>query len=78
MNLSEKSIIGDKLISDDDISDYKVITNEETIVLLIFKDELYNLMSKHIELVQDMITVINKSYEPGTTETEELIESVFI
>ena len=78
LHLSEKAIIGDKLIAENEFVDHKVVTTEESILLLIYKEELFNLMSKHIELVQEMIDVINKSPEPGATESEELIESVFI
>ncbi len=78
INLPEKSIIGDKLLAEDDKCDFKVVTNEETVLLLIYKDELFTLMSKHIELVQEMISVINKSQERASEVSEELIESVFV
>ncbi|MEQ8712423.1 MAG: hypothetical protein RIC80_05375 [Cyclobacteriaceae bacterium] len=78
INLPEKSIIGDKLVAEDDKCDFKVVTNEESVLLLIYKDELFTLMSKHIELVQEMISVINKSQERASEVSEELIESVFV
>ena len=78
MTLGEKSILGQQLIADHDRCDFKVVTQEESVLLLIYKDELFNLMSKHIELVQEMIDVINKKPEKQSEEFEGTIESVFV
>lgn len=74
--LGPKAIIGDKLIVYADRHLGSVITEEESTVLFIRKEDLFNIMSEHIELVECMIHVINdleQDFEPE----EEILESVF-
>ncbi|MEQ9426000.1 MAG: HEAT repeat domain-containing protein [Cyclobacteriaceae bacterium] len=60
------TLIGEKNIVNADIYDYSATTIEESILLVLAKDDLYDLMSKNIELVEAFLGVID--------EDEEIIE----
>ncbi len=69
--IGEKEIIGHKQIIGTDINKYAVTTNKETILLVISKDELYDKVSRHIEMVDGILTIVNED------ENKEKFESIF-
>lgn len=64
--LNEKEIIGQKLILTSEINPYNVVTDKESILLVLGKDELYDQVSKHIEMVDGVLTIIHE--EKSTEE----------
>ncbi|MEO9967865.1 MAG: HEAT repeat domain-containing protein [Reichenbachiella sp.] len=69
--LSQKDIVGHKLILASDICPYTLTTETECLLLTIDKGELYDAVSRNIEMVDGILTIVNES------EIEEEIESIF-
>ena len=69
--LSEKDIIGHKLILASDVCPYSLTTVTECLLLTIDKAELYDAVSRNIEMVDGILTIVNEA------EIEEEIESIF-
>ncbi|MDA1119769.1 MAG: HEAT repeat domain-containing protein [Bacteroidetes bacterium] len=57
------SIVGEKHIVSDDIFEHSVTTIEDSILLVIAKDDFYDIMSKNILLVEAMLGVIETDRE---------------
>lgn len=69
--LKERSIYGHKLIINTDINPFTVTAEKESILLVMDKDQLYDQVSKHIEMVDGILSIIND------VEVEEKMESIF-
>ncbi|PIB35821.1 hypothetical protein BFP72_10670 [Reichenbachiella sp. 5M10] len=70
--LEERGIIGHKLILTSDKCPYNLASEEESLLLAIGKDDLYDAVSRNVEMVDGILTVVNES------EIEEEEESIFI
>lgn len=71
-----KNIFGEQLIVEGDTSEWEYTASEETVLLYLRKEELFNLMSKHLEVAQAFITIINGEVEEEVIQ-EEIFESIF-
>jgi AAA family ATP:ADP antiporter len=69
--VGEKEIIGHKHIIGIDLNKYSVTSTKETILLMISKEELYDKVSRHIEMVDGILTIVNEE------KREEKLESIF-
>lgn len=69
--LKERDIYGHKLIINTDINPYTVTAERESILLVLDKDQLYDQVSKHIEMVDGILSIINDA------EVKEKMESIF-
>lgn len=69
--IEERGIVGHKLILTSDQFPYNLTTEEECLLLTIGKDELYDAVSRNVEMVDGILTIINES------EVEEEVESIF-
>ncbi|UXP32004.1 HEAT repeat domain-containing protein [Reichenbachiella agarivorans] len=69
--LEEKGIVGHKLILMSDVYPYNLTTETECLLLTIGKDELYDAVSRNVEMVDGILTIVNES------EIEEEVESLF-
>jgi hypothetical protein len=69
--LKERDIYGHKLIINTDINPYSVTAEQESILLVLDKDQLYDQVSKHIEMVDGILSIINDA------EVKEKMESIF-
>lgn len=58
--IEEKGIVGHKLILGNDINEHTVTTEVESLLLVLGKDELYDQVSKHIEMVDGILNIINE------------------
>ncbi|MEP2023900.1 MAG: HEAT repeat domain-containing protein [Reichenbachiella sp.] len=70
-NLVEKDIIGHKLILSSDVCPYTLTSDTESLLLTIEKGELYDAVSRNIEMVDGILTIVNEA------EIEEEVESIF-
>lgn len=70
--LQEKDIIGHKMILSSDSSPYTLTTDTECLLLTIEKGELYDAVSKNIEMVDGILTIVNEA-----EIEEEVVESIF-
>lgn len=61
--INDTTLIGEHHIVSSDTFDYSATTVEETILLVLTKDDLYDLMSKNIELVEAFLGVIEEEKE---------------
>ena len=64
--IDEKGIVGHNLIISSEINEYTVTTVQDSILLMLGKDELYDQVSKHIAMVDGILNIINEE----KTETE--------
>ncbi|MEM7296735.1 MAG: cyclic nucleotide-binding domain-containing protein [Bacteroidota bacterium] len=69
--LKDKDIIGHKLILSTDESPYNLIAQTDCLLLTIEKDELFDAVSRNVNLVDGLLNIINES------EEEEEVESIF-
>lgn len=69
--LSERDIIGHKMILASDTCPYTLVTDTECLLLTIDKGELYDAVSRNIEMVDGILTIVNEA------EIEEEVESIF-
>ncbi|UXX79322.1 cyclic nucleotide-binding domain-containing protein [Reichenbachiella carrageenanivorans] len=69
--LEERNIVGHKLLLSSDVCTYSLVTDTECLLLTIEKGELYDAVSKNIEMVDGILTIINEA------EIEEEVESIF-
>ncbi|MGL1889162.1 MAG: HEAT repeat domain-containing protein [Reichenbachiella sp.] len=70
-HIEEKGIVGHKLILRSDLNPYDLVTETECLLLTIGKDELYDAVSRNVEMVDGILDVINAS------DVEEEVESIF-
>ena len=75
--LEPTSIIGEHHIVASDIFEYSVTTLEESMLLVIAKDDLYDLISKNIELVEAFLGVIEEEKERIDVEEELYVNQNF-
>ena len=61
--IDDVRLIGEHHIVSSDVFDYSATTVEDTILLVLTKDDLYDLMSKNIELVEAFLGVIEEQKE---------------
>jgi len=66
--IGEKGIFGQKLILESDINRYTLVTETETTLLVLGKNELYDMVSKHIEMVEGILTIVNDKVKQKQTE----------
>ena len=71
------TIIGEKHIVESDTYDYAVTTTQDSILLVIAKDDLYDIMSKNIELVEAYLGVIEDEKERIEVEEELYVNQNF-
>ncbi|HHP7242339.1 MAG TPA: cyclic nucleotide-binding domain-containing protein [Cyclobacteriaceae bacterium] len=57
--LLERSVIGEEVILDSDKYNFSATTEEESLLLIISKDEFYDMMSKYIDMVDVTLRVLN-------------------
>lgn len=69
--LGQKDIIGHKLILGSDVCPYSLVTESECLLLTIDKGELYDAVSRNIEMVDGILTIVNEE------EIEKEVESIF-
>lgn len=69
--LEDNDIIGHKLILGTDVAPYNLIAETECLLLTIGKDELYDAVSRHVEMVDGILEIIGKSH------IEKEVESIF-
>ncbi|MCV9386557.1 HEAT repeat domain-containing protein [Reichenbachiella ulvae] len=69
--VEEKGIVGHKMILTSDLYSYNLTTETECLLLTIGKDELYDAVSRNVEMVDGILTIVNES------EIEEEVESIF-
>ena len=69
----EGGIFGERNISESDRFDYTALARSECTLLLMQKGELLNLMSKHIEILESWIDIMNGE----VTEEEEIVDVLF-
>jgi len=69
----EGGIFGERNISESDRFDYTALARSECTLLLMQKGELLNLMSKHIEILESWIDIMNGK----VTEEEEIVDVLF-
>lgn len=58
--VKERGIYGHKLVISTDINPYTVTADVESIVLVLDKDQLYDKVSKHIEMVDGILSIVNE------------------
>lgn len=66
-------IFGEKNLNDADVFDYTALARTECTLLLMRKEELLNLMSKHIEILECWIDIMNGE----VNEEEEIVDVLF-
>ena len=69
--LKERGIYGHKLIINTDINPYTVTADKESVLLVLDKDELYDQVSKHIEMVDGILSIVND------VDVKQKTESIF-
>lgn len=69
--VKERGIYGHKLVISTDINPYTVTADVESIVLVLDKDQLYDKVSKHIEMVDGILSIVNE------TEGKKEMASIF-
>ena len=69
--IKERGITGHKLIVNTDVNPYSITAERDTILLVLDKDQLYDKVSKHIEMVDGILSIVNER------EVKEEIESIF-
>ncbi|WP_422362244.1 HEAT repeat domain-containing protein [Reichenbachiella sp.] len=70
--LEKKDIIGHKLILASDTCPYSLVSDTECLLLTIEKGELYDAVSRNIEMVDGILTIVNEA-----EIEEEVEESIF-
>lgn len=73
--VSKNEIIGEKNLIESDKFDFTALTRNECTLLLIRKEELLNLMSKHIQLINCWLDILNE--EVGEEEKVEIVDALF-
>lgn len=73
--LGERGVFGEKNLVESDLCRFTALTRTECTLLLIRKEELLNLMSKHIELIDCWLDILNE--EPVVEEKEEVMNVLF-
>ena len=66
-------IFGEKNLSESDRFDYTALARSECTLLLMRKEELLSLMSKHMEILESWIDIMNGK----VTEEEEIVDVLF-
>ncbi|MFY0628563.1 MAG: HEAT repeat domain-containing protein [Reichenbachiella sp.] len=69
--IGQKDIVGHKMILSSDTSTYNLVAKTDCLLLTLGKDELYDAVSRNVNMVDGILTIINES----EVEVEE--ESVF-
>ncbi|WP_109829908.1 HEAT repeat domain-containing protein [Reichenbachiella versicolor] len=67
--VEEKGIIGHKMILSSDFSTYRLTSQTECLLLTIEKDELYDAVSRNVEMVDGILDIINESYDKVEEES---------
>ncbi len=79
-NLGGKGVFGEKNIVETDIFDFTAIARTECTLLVLRKEELLNLMSKHIEILDCWVNIMNNkksnSEKSSSTKKEKEIIDV--
>ena len=70
--LAEGEIFGEKLISEHDKFDFKAITTEATILLVLRKEELLDLMTQHISIVRNYLKILDGEFDKKIEMEENL------
>lgn len=65
-------VFGHELVLDSNKFEYTALTRNESTLLVLRKEELLDLMSKHIEIVEAYIAILN--HEEPTEEEEEIVD----
>lgn len=74
--LQSKTIFGEKYIVDADKVENTYIAKEDCILLYITKDQLFNQMSKHLQVAEAFIKIINDDLTEEVVH-EEVFDSIF-
>ncbi|MEM6641646.1 MAG: cyclic nucleotide-binding domain-containing protein [Bacteroidota bacterium] len=69
----EGGIFGEKLLNESDTFDFSAVARTECTLLLMRKEELLNLMSKHLEILECWIDVLNGE----VSKEEEIVDVLF-
>ncbi|MFY0654749.1 MAG: HEAT repeat domain-containing protein [Cyclobacteriaceae bacterium] len=69
--LKEREITGHKLIISTDVNPHSVTADADSVLLVLDKDQLYDKVSKHIEMVDGILSIVNEVAE------KEEVESIF-
>ena len=59
--LKERELIGHKLIITTDINPYSITADTDSILLVLDKDHLYDKVSRHIEMVDGILSIVNEN-----------------
>ncbi|MEP5611562.1 MAG: cyclic nucleotide-binding domain-containing protein, partial [Cyclobacteriaceae bacterium] len=73
--LGKNGIFGEKNLVESDRLDFTALTRNECTLLLIRKEELLNLMSKHMELIDCWLDILNE--EVGEEDKMEIVDALF-
>lgn len=73
--VGKNGVFGEKNLVESDLFKFTALTRNECTLLLIRKVELLNLMSKHIELIDCWIDILNE--ETQVDEKEEVVDVLF-
>ena len=73
--VGKNGIFGEKNLIESDRLAFTALTRNECTLLLIRKEELLNLMSKHIELINCWLDILNE--EVGEEDKAEIVDALF-
>ena len=73
--LGKGGIFGERNLVESDKLDFTALTRNECTLLVITKEELLNLMSKHIELINCWVDILNE--ETREEEKDEVVDALF-
>lgn len=76
IDFSSKSIFGEMLLIEGDQTEEHFVANEDSTLLELSKDDLFDLMSKHIEITEAFIDLINGDIAEEERH-EEVLDSIF-
>ena len=69
----ENGIFGEKVLLESEVFEFTALARSECTLLLMRKEELLNLMSKHIEILECWLDIMNGEIQ----ENEEVVDVLF-
>ena len=75
--LKRHELVGQELLLETEVFDYDAVTKEQCRLMVFRKEELADLMSQHVELMEVYIKILNGDFEKEANKEDEFDLSLF-
>ncbi|MFY0690261.1 MAG: HEAT repeat domain-containing protein [Cyclobacteriaceae bacterium] len=76
-DLKVHQLIGEKMFLDSEAYDFDVVTTEETTLFVLNKEDIFDLMSKHLDIMETFVGILNDEFVAEEVAEDEFDMSIF-